>query len=83
MSDTPPPLQTERRFLSTIEHLLQPLVRLLLDHGVSYPAQIELLKASYVHVADRYFKLQGKAQTDSRIHQSADWRASERCQTPA
>jgi len=67
MSETPPLPQSERRFLSTIEHLLQPLVRLLLDHGVSYPSQIELLKATYVRVADRYFKLQGKAQTDSRI----------------
>jgi hypothetical protein len=67
MPDTPPAPHTERQFLSTIEHMLQPLVRLLLDHGVSYPLQIELLKASYVHVADRHFRLQGKAQTDSRI----------------
>ncbi|MDN0083220.1 DUF6502 family protein [Crenobacter sp. SG2305] len=47
--------------------MLQPLVRLLLDHGVGFPFLIEMLKTTYVRVADRHFKLKGKEQTDSRL----------------
>ncbi|SCK15362.1 DUF6502 family protein [Vogesella sp. LIG4] len=67
MLETSTPPKTERRFISTIEHMLRPLVRLLLDHGVGYPSLIEMLKATYVSVAERHFRLAEKAQTDSRI----------------
>jgi hypothetical protein len=56
-----------RRFTLALEHLLEALVRLLLDHGVALPALVELLKTAYVRVAARHFRLPGKEQTDSRI----------------
>ncbi|MCW3478453.1 DUF6502 family protein [Neisseriaceae bacterium JH1-16] len=67
MPDSSSPQTTDRRFIATVEHVLQPLVRLLLDHGVGFPSLIELLKATYVRVADRHYKLQSKEQTDSRL----------------
>lgn len=67
MSEFTPPQPHTPRFIATVERMLRPLVRLLLDHGVGFPSLIELLKANYVLVADKHFKLQGKAQTDSRI----------------
>ncbi|WP_036666399.1 DUF6502 family protein [Paludibacterium yongneupense] len=67
MPDSLSPPPDRQRFVVTLERMLRPLVRLLLDHGVGLPSLVELLKATYVQVADRHFKLQGKAQTDSRI----------------
>jgi len=53
--------------LSALRRLLNPLVRLLLDKGVTYPALAELLKSVFVDVADKEFRLADKEQTDSRI----------------
>ena len=53
--------------LSAIHHLLRPLVRLLLQHGIAYQAFCELIKSVYVKVAEQEFKLDAKVQTDSRI----------------
>jgi hypothetical protein len=50
-----------------LTHVLRPLVRLMLAHGITYPAVSELLKGLYVEVADREFRIEGKAQTDSRV----------------
>lgn len=61
--DTSPPA----RLLQALRYVLEPLVRLLLDHGMTFPAMEELLKRVYVDVADKHFVLPGKAQTDSRI----------------
>lgn len=47
--------------------LLRPLARILLQQGISYDAAAELLKRSYVDVADKEFMLTGKKQTVSRI----------------
>ena len=47
--------------------LLRPLVRLLLEHQITYPALTGLLKEVYVEVADRDFRLATKRQTDSRV----------------
>jgi hypothetical protein len=47
--------------------LLRPLVRLLLEHQVTYPALTRLLKEVYVEVADADFRLPTKRQTDSRV----------------
>ena len=47
--------------------LLRPLVRLLLEHQITYPALPRLLKEVYVEVADRDFRLATKRQTDSRV----------------
>jgi Family of unknown function (DUF6502) len=50
-----------------LTHVLRPLVRLMLAHGITYPAVSELLKGLYVEVADCEFRIAGKAQTDSRV----------------
>jgi hypothetical protein len=51
-----------------IRHVLRPLVRLLLDHQITYPMLAALLKSAFVEVAVRDFPIEGKRQTDSRIH---------------
>lgn len=53
--------------LTAVRRILRPLVRLLLSYGVGYTALIDLLKAVYVDVADQDFRIDGKAQTISRI----------------
>jgi Family of unknown function (DUF6502) len=53
--------------VAAIRYLLRPLVRLMLSHGVSFPAFCDLVKSTYVKVAEAEFKLDAKPQTDSRI----------------
>lgn len=53
--------------LTALRRLLQPLVRLAIARGITYPALSELMKALFVEVANRDFALAGKAQTDSRL----------------
>lgn len=50
-----------------IKRILRPMVSLMLRQGITYTAFIDLLKATYVEVADREFVIDGKRQTDSRI----------------
>jgi hypothetical protein len=47
--------------------VLKPLVRLFLDHRVTYPILTGLLKEAYVEVAERHFALLGKKQTTTRV----------------
>lgn len=54
--------------ITAVRRLLQPLVRLLIAHNITLPALTELLKEVYVGVAEKYFPIPGKRQTDSRIH---------------
>ncbi len=53
--------------VAALRRILRPLVRLLLTHGVTYPLITDIVKATYVDVARREFRLSGKRQTDSRI----------------
>ena len=53
--------------LIALKKLLKPLVRLLLSFQITLPYLIELLKRTYVEVADEDFKLDSKKQTDTRI----------------
>jgi hypothetical protein len=53
--------------LGILGRLLQPLVRLLLAHGVGYPAVLEVLKRTYVSVAQDHFIPDPNTRTDSRI----------------
>lgn len=50
-----------------IRHVLCPLVRLMLASGVTYQIVSELLKGVFVEVADREYRLDDRAPTDSRI----------------
>lgn len=54
-------------FLAALRHLLRPLVRLLLAHGISYQVFSELVRSAYVKVVEEDFRLADKPQTDSRI----------------
>lgn len=53
--------------VAAIRHLLRPLVRLLLSHGVTFPAFCNLAKSAYAKIAEEEFRLASKPQTDSRI----------------
>ena len=53
--------------ISALVHILRPLVKLLLNRGVTYPYLTNLLKSLYVDVATREFQLADKPQTDSRM----------------
>ncbi|AOE85166.1 DUF6502 family protein [Pseudomonas sp. TCU-HL1] len=53
--------------LSALQHVMRPLVRLMLKKGVTYNSFAELLKEVFVDVAEREFRLGDKPPTDSRI----------------
>jgi hypothetical protein len=61
-SDGPAPA-----LVQALRRLLRPLVRLLLAHQVTFPFLAGLLKEVYVDVAEHDFRLEQKAQTDSRV----------------
>lgn len=69
MESEPPstlnPLQA--KVLAAARHILRPLIRLLLAHGVNYTMLIEELKKLYIRVAEEDFPLEKRAQSDSRI----------------
>lgn len=50
-----------------LRRVLRPLVRLMLSRGITYPYLAELLKALFVEVADKDFRIGSKPPTDSRI----------------
>ena len=51
-----------------IEKILRPLVKLLLSFQFTYPQLIRMLKSIYVEMAEQEFKVEGRRQSDSRIH---------------
>ncbi len=63
----PPTEQTTAILTRALRALLRPLVRLLLQNQLTYPALTALLKEVYVELADGEFQLAGKRQTDSRV----------------
>lgn len=63
MSDSP----LRSVLLSAIHRVLSPIVRVMLAHEITLPMAIELLKRVFVEVAERDFRLDNKASTDSRI----------------
>jgi len=58
---TPP-----RSLTAAVRRLLRPLVKLLLNYSVQYPAFSKLLKQTYVEMATA-MPVDGKIQTDSRV----------------
>ncbi len=50
-----------------IARLLRPLVKIMLQHGMSYGAFAEILKRVYVDVADNEFHVDGRKQSVSRV----------------
>jgi hypothetical protein len=53
--------------LRPVRRLLRPLVRLLIEGGVTFPAVADLLRSLYVEVAARDLLTDPRARTDSRI----------------
>lgn len=60
-------LNTSPSLLMAVRRILRPLARLLMSHGVSYPAFSELAKGAFVTAAAKDFPSDGGAITDSRI----------------
>ena len=53
--------------LHSVLHLLKPAVRLMLRHGVAYPAFAAALKQVFLSAAQDEIKASGMAQTDSAV----------------
>lgn len=53
--------------VAALRRVLRPLIRLLLSHGVRFQTFCDLVKSTYIQVAEEEFRLDSKAQTDSRI----------------
>ncbi|NKB42935.1 MAG: hypothetical protein GKS03_01530 [Alphaproteobacteria bacterium] len=54
--------------LAALKRMLRPLVRLMITKGVTLPTLTNLLKETFVSVAEEDFPVSGKRQTDSRIN---------------
>jgi hypothetical protein len=59
--------KTQLLLHNTLRKVLRPLVRLMLSQGINYTMILEDLKRVFVSVAEEEFKINGKAQTNSRI----------------
>lgn len=53
--------------VKAVSYCMQPLVRLCIRHGIDYRQLAEILKETFVTVAEQDFQLPGRKQTDSRI----------------
>jgi hypothetical protein len=53
--------------IKAINLLCKPLIRLLIEKGVTFPQFRELIKELYVEVANEHFSLDNKTPSDSRI----------------
>ena len=69
MTETPPSSAggPPEALLRAVRRMLGPLVRLLLEHQITYPVLTGLLKSVYVEEAARAFAIPGRPQTISRI----------------
>lgn len=63
----PSPGAPPEALLRAVRRLLAPLVRLLLEHQITFPALSQLLKSVYVEQAERAFALPDRPQTISRL----------------
>ncbi len=57
----------KRALILAARSILQPLVRQMIAHGVTFPAFSRLAKEVYIEVGTRHFTLPFKKQTDSRV----------------
>jgi hypothetical protein len=62
------PSQPAPSLIKALRWQLRPLVRLLIKSGITFPFLADLLKETFIEIAERDFKLEGKEQTDSRIN---------------
>jgi len=67
MTDNATLQQKEKVLAKAVRTMLKPLVKLLISQGITYIGLLEMLKRTYVEVAEESFALKNKRQTDSRI----------------
>ena len=61
------PTSKEHILTKALTQMLKPLVRLLIHQNITYTGFLNLLKKTYVEVAEESFEIKGKRLTDSRI----------------
>jgi len=59
--------KTQAALVKAVIMLCKPLIRLLIEKGMTFPQFRELMKELYVEVADKHFSLDGNKPSDSRI----------------
>ncbi len=59
--------KTQAALVKAVVMLCRPLIRLLIEKGMTFPQFRELMKELYVEVADKHFPLDGNNPSDSRI----------------
>jgi hypothetical protein len=59
--------KTQAALVKAVVMLCKPLIRLLIEKGMTFPQFRELMKELYVEVADKDFSLHGEKPSDSRI----------------
>ena len=60
-------MAVEQKLMRAARRILRPLVRIMLRNGIPSDALTELVRKTYVDVADEEFTIEGKRQTLSRI----------------
>lgn len=60
-------MAVEQKLMQAARRILRPLVRILLRNGIPSDALTELVRKTYVDVADQEFGIEGKRQTIARI----------------
>ncbi len=53
--------------VAALRRVLRPLIRFLLSYGIGFQTFCDIVKSTYIQVAEEEFTLDGKPQTDSRI----------------
>lgn len=62
------PIRPPEALTSALRQLLRPLVKVLIAHGISFPALAAMLKGIYVEVAEAELEGEEKPPTNSRIN---------------
>jgi hypothetical protein len=62
------PIRPPEALMGALRQLLRPLVRVLIAHGVSFPALATMLKSVYVEAAEAELRGEEKPATNSRIN---------------
>ena len=59
--------KTQAALVKAVAMLCRPLIRLLIEKGITFPQFRELMKTLYVEVATEHFSLDDKTPSDSRV----------------
>ena len=66
-TESPKTVSKEKILAKALTQMLKPLVRLLIHQNITYIGLLDLLKNTYIEVAEESFGIDGKRLTDSRI----------------